>query len=111
MRKNDNIVRATAEDMLAMAARGESRTDWAAAGSLSQAEVERLADEEDGPLPTGWAESVVLGTTARPKQGVYIRLEAEVLDWFKAGGPGYQTRINTVLRSFVAAKGGAETKR
>ena len=35
-----------------------------------------------------------------PKEGVYIRLDSDVLDWFKSHGKGYQTRINTVLRSY-----------
>lgn len=29
-----------------------------------------------------------------------LRLDQDVLEWFKAQGPGYQTRINTVLRAF-----------
>jgi uncharacterized protein (DUF4415 family) len=32
-----------------------------------------------------------------------LRLDAKVLDWFKAQGKGYQTRINAVLRSYVEA--------
>ena len=36
-----------------------------------------------------------------PKEGVYIRLDSDVLDWFKSHGKGYQTRINTVLRSYI----------
>jgi uncharacterized protein (DUF4415 family) len=42
----------------------------------------------------------------QPKQTVNIRLDAEVLDFFKAGGPGYQTRINSVLRSYVVTMAG-----
>lgn len=44
------------------------------------------------------------------KQGVHIRLDADILAWFKSLGPGYQTRINSVLRSFVQARrrGGKE---
>ena len=34
------------------------------------------------------------------KQQLTIRLDADVLDWLKATGRGYQTRINTVLRAF-----------
>jgi uncharacterized protein (DUF4415 family) len=34
-----------------------------------------------------------------------------VLDWFRAHGPGYQTRINAVLRAFVQARRGAEHAR
>ena len=36
-----------------------------------------------------------------PKTAISLRLDADVLAWFKAGGPGYQTRINAVLRAFM----------
>lgn len=35
-----------------------------------------------------------------PKAAISLRLDADVLGWFKAQGPGYQTRINAVLRAF-----------
>ena len=35
-----------------------------------------------------------------PKASISLRVDADVLEWFKAQGPGYQTRINTVLRAF-----------
>jgi len=38
------------------------------------------------------------------KQDVHIPLDPGVRHWCKAQGPGYQTRINAVLRAFVAAK-------
>ena len=31
---------------------------------------------------------------------ICLRIDRDVLDWFKSRGPGYQTRINTVLRAF-----------
>jgi len=34
------------------------------------------------------------------KELVSLRLDQDVLEWFKAQGPGYQTRINSVLRAF-----------
>jgi len=37
------------------------------------------------------------------KAAISLRLDAEVLDWFKARGPGYQTRINAVLRAYMEA--------
>ncbi|HZF09243.1 MAG TPA: BrnA antitoxin family protein [Thermoanaerobaculia bacterium] len=37
---------------------------------------------------------------APPKASVSLRLDRDVLDWFKAQGPGYQTRINLILRAF-----------
>jgi uncharacterized protein (DUF4415 family) len=39
---------------------------------------------------------------ARPKEAVKIRLAPEVLDHFRAGGPGWQTRINAALEAVVA---------
>lgn len=109
MRKKQNIVRVTAEQAAEIAAR-EDRTDWARVKAMPQNEVERLADEEDGELPEGWAQTIVFNT-AEPKQDVHIRLDASVLRWFKAEGPGYQTRINEVLRSFVAARATNPRKR
>ena len=35
------------------------------------------------------------------KKSVTIRLDADVLDWFRAQGPGYQTRINRLLRRYM----------
>ncbi len=38
-----------------------------------------------------------------PKEQVTVRLDADILEWFKAHGRGYQTRINAVLRSYYEA--------
>jgi len=38
-----------------------------------------------------------------PKQSVSLRIDADVLKWFRAQGSGYQTRINAVLRAFTDA--------
>jgi uncharacterized protein (DUF4415 family) len=37
------------------------------------------------------------------KKGVYVRLDQDVLKWLKAQGPGYQTRINAILRAYMEA--------
>jgi uncharacterized protein (DUF4415 family) len=39
----------------------------------------------------------------KPKASISIRLDQEVLDWFKAQGKGYQTRINALLRAYMEA--------
>ena len=38
------------------------------------------------------------------KQIVTIRLDVDMLEWFKSAGPGYQTRINQVLRDYMDAQ-------
>jgi uncharacterized protein (DUF4415 family) len=37
------------------------------------------------------------------KRSVSLRIDADVLEWFKAQGPGYQTRMNAVLRAIKDA--------
>jgi uncharacterized protein (DUF4415 family) len=40
-----------------------------------------------------------------------LRVDTVVLDWFRRGGPGFQARMNAVLRAYVEAQIDAETKR
>lgn len=44
------------------------------------------------------------------KETMTIRLDADVLEWFRRQGKGYQTRINAILRSYMHAQGGADGK-
>jgi uncharacterized protein (DUF4415 family) len=37
---------------------------------------------------------------AMKKALISVRIDRDVLDWFKSRGPGYQTRINSLLRAF-----------
>lgn len=58
-------------------------------------------DLSDSPEVTLWSEAV-RGKYYRPvKQLLSVRLDADLIDWFKASGSGYQTRINAALREFV----------
>ncbi len=103
MRRRGNIVSGTAEEIRRMLDNGGDLTDWDAVRAMPQSEVERLADEEDGPLPEGWENTIIDGPILR-KQPVHIRLDADILAWFRAQGPRYQTRINAVLRAYVQSR-------
>ncbi|MFA6207659.1 MAG: BrnA antitoxin family protein [Methylocystis sp.] len=46
-----------------------------------------------------WSKAAVV--TPPRKQAISIRLDQDLIDYFKAQGPGYQRRINAVLRSYV----------
>jgi uncharacterized protein (DUF4415 family) len=50
-----------------------------------------------------WDKAVV--KRAEPKAQVTIRLDREVLAWFKSQGKGYQSRINAVLRAYKETQG------
>ena len=61
-------------------------------------------DTSDIPEITDWSKAVV-GRFYRPvKETVTIRLDADVLDWLKQGGKGYQTRVNTIRRAVMEQK-------
>ena len=79
------------------------QTDWAAIDAKSEDQLlaEALSDPDALPMSDeelANAERVLL------KAPVSIRLDEEVLDYFRASGRGYQTRINAVLRTYVRAQ-------
>jgi uncharacterized protein (DUF4415 family) len=68
-------------------------------------------DLSDAPELLDWSGAVV-GRFYRPvKQSVTLRLDADVLDWLRSQGPGYQTRINRLLRSIMESQPTRRTRR
>ena len=70
--------------------------------------LRNMKDEEinysDSPeLDEAFFERAVI-VLPKPKASVSIRLDQEVLDWFKTQGKGYQTRINALLRAYMEAQ-------
>jgi uncharacterized protein (DUF4415 family) len=56
-------------------------------------------DTSDIPETTDWSKAVV-GKFYRPiKELVSLRIDVDVLSWLRREGPGYQTRINSLLRA------------
>ena len=95
-RRNDDIVRHTTSELDAVRAAGETRTDWKAA---AQRPVPDGSDPDDAMEPVEWATTEL--PMPRRKEHTNLRLDADVLEFFRAQGQGYQTRINAVLRSYV----------
>jgi uncharacterized protein (DUF4415 family) len=63
-------------------------------------------DFSDIPEQLDW-KGAKRGVFYKPiKQQLTLRLDADVVDWFKRQGAGYQTQINTVLRKHVGKKVG-----
>jgi uncharacterized protein (DUF4415 family) len=95
-RKKGNIVRHTAAELDAMKAGGKTHTDWQAAAGKP---VPDGGNPDDAMEPSEWA------TTELPlpkrKEHMNLRIDADVLAFFRRQGRGYQTRINAVLRSYV----------
>jgi len=112
MRKRDNIVKYTAEELAPMEARGEDRTDWAAVAAKTEEQL--AADMASDPAWEGVAADWVsrahaaTGLMRRPKANkrqVTMRFDADVLEFFKRAGRGWQGRMNAVLRSFMERQG------
>jgi uncharacterized protein (DUF4415 family) len=108
MKKKGRIVRYTAEEITAMRARGEDRTDWAAVDAKTQAELaaDMASDEAWDGVPRDWVSRAAAAARAmqRPKENkrqVTIRFDADVLDYFRRQGRGWQGRMNAVLRAFM----------
>jgi len=106
-KKKGNYVSYTLDELKRM----KSKTDWARVDATTQEEVERqiASDPDDWIADAGGV--LIRGLPPMPtKQRVNIRLDREVLDYFRASGRGYQTRINQVLKVFVrrAGKQGAQ---
>ena len=102
MMKHSRIVRFSATELQGQRARGESRSDFARVQAKSEEELERdiASDPDFRDQPRDWhtaAEAVM----PVPKKLMSLRLDADVLEWFRQQGPGYQTRINAVLRAFI----------
>jgi uncharacterized protein (DUF4415 family) len=82
----------------------ELRTDWERLRALTDEEIEAAIAEDPEILPTTpefWRGAKVV--FPKPKKIVTMRLDADLLDWFRTS-PGYQTRINSILRAYMDAQ-------
>ena len=80
------------------------RADLALLRHVADREIRETAPSELADLPGDfWNGATVVEPMA--KQAISLRLDADVLNWFKSRGMGYQSRINAVLRAFKEAVG------
>ena len=78
----------------------QSQTDWERLENMRDEDI----DLSDIPeiTPDMWKHAVLVKPDTT--QQVTLRIKRSVLDYFKAGGKGYQTRMNQVLESYVRAQ-------
>jgi uncharacterized protein (DUF4415 family) len=91
--------------------RRSSETDWDRLRNLTDAEIEAsLAHDPDWEefKNIDWAKAE-LDIPAK-KQAISIRIDEDVLDYFKQEGAGYQRRMNAVLRSYMKHKRGRKKR-
>ena len=76
------------------------RADLARVQRMTEKQIERTSPPELAGLPKDfWDEAEVVAVPA--KEAISLRVDEDVLTWFREGGPRYQSRMNAVLRSYV----------
>lgn len=81
------------------------QTDWARLDRLTDDEIEAMAlADDDNPARTEdeWASAVAF--VPPRKTVINARFDSDVVEWFKSQGPGYQPRMNSVLRRYMEAQ-------
>jgi len=68
--------------------------------AMSEEEVMRTSPPELAHLPDNFWDNAKL-VMPEKKVAVSLRLDSEVLAWYRASGPRYQTKINAVLKSYA----------
>lgn len=104
MSKKERIARHSAEELGRLRRAGKSRSDWKRSAAMTSKEVEAsvASDPEEVGMIVDWESASI--EMPQAKAVLNMRVDRDVLDYFRRTGRGYQTRINAVLRAFVRAR-------
>jgi len=89
-----------------------SQTNWQGLNNLTDKDITHAAesDTDNLPLTDPFFETARRLSPAallkESKQQITLRIDADVLEWFRGLGSGYQSRINAVLRAYVQTHAG-----
>ena len=99
MTKNETTRQYTAVELKAR--RGESLTDWRKVDEAGEEELERLIAEDEAELglDPDWARAELI--LPQPKQSIHLRLEREVIEFFRSQGKGHIARMQAVLKTYA----------
>ena len=92
--------------MKAANTRNTSRTDWERLKKMRDRDIDH---SDVPPLDASFFKNATIRLPER-KRPVALRLDPDILDWFKRQGKGYQTRINAVLRLYMEARAGSRDR-
>jgi len=86
------------------------KTDLERLRKTTDAEIDaQIANDPDFSDDWNWGDAVLV--IPPKKKAISIRVDEDVLDFFKHEGAGYQRRINAVLRSYMQQKKNKKRKR
>ncbi|MFH0996083.1 MAG: BrnA antitoxin family protein [Pseudomonadota bacterium] len=101
MRKETHIKSYSAAELKANHER--SRTDLKKVDAMTDEELERIIaeDEDERDLQPDWTRAELVFVA--PKQSIHLRLEQEIIDFFKSQGKGHISRMQAVLKAYAHA--------
>lgn len=104
MARKEHIVRYTDEELISLTNQEGSLSNWDKAAGMTRAEVEAnvASDLDEAAMVLDWEDATV--ELPQSKAVLNMRIDKEVLNYFRKTGKGYQSRINAVLRSYVERK-------
>ena len=81
----------------------KDRSDWGRVDALTEHELERsIATDPDADIRNpDWTKARLV--LPQRKESIHLRIDPDVLAWFKGQGQGYLTRMNAVLRAYYEA--------
>jgi len=82
--------------------RNRSKTVWKKVDKLTDHEIAQAIKDDPDTFDPG-AEWIKKASVPRPihsKERLTVRFDADMVDWFKRQGRGYQTRMNAILRAY-----------
>ncbi len=99
MKKGKNIKSYTEAELKAR--RADSRTDLARVDALTDEELERriAEDKDELDMNPDWTQARLV--LPGPKKSVHLRLEQEIIDFFKSQGKGHIARMQSVLKTYA----------
>ncbi|SRR6266542_3347037 len=91
---------------------GRGRANLEVLRNMTEEEIMRTSPPELANIPDDfWDTGGVLVPPVIVKEPISIRVDEDVLEWFRKRGPRYQSRMNAVLRSYMTAMRRSPRKR
>ncbi|NOU20870.1 MAG: hypothetical protein HOO93_03615 [Methyloglobulus sp.] len=102
MRKDKNITSYTANELKAK--RADSRTDWRKVDAMTDNELDGIiaSDNDERGFAPDWTKAELV--LPESKLSVNLRLDREIVEFFKGQGRGHISRMQAVLKAYVDAQ-------
>ena len=99
---SDDVTKITLDEAKEM----ESQTDWEALEKKTDEEIREAVESDPDTyfLDEDWFEAATFVNPSAEKKRISIRLDEDILEFFRSQGRGYQSRINKVLREYMIVR-------